>query len=91
MIQYRALLTVMGEMPTPVFERKEISLPGQRSGELHREQAGSSRVRAGESGGTEGSPTSKGGGPRELRAEDRNTQTKEQEDRPDRSPYTIPL
>ena len=51
MIQYRALLTVMGEMPKPVFERKEISLPGQRSGELHREQAGSSRVRAGERGG----------------------------------------
>lgn len=35
---------------------KETSLPGQRSGELHREQAGSSGVRAGESGGTEGSP-----------------------------------
>lgn len=79
----------MGEMPKLVFGRKETSLPGQRPN--FREQAGSSGVRAGESGGTEGSPTSKCGGQRELRAEDRNTQTKEQEDRPDRSPYTIPL
>lgn len=58
----------MEEMHKPVFGRKEASLPGQRSGELHGEQAGFSRVRAGSSAGTEGSPTSKGGGPHELRA-----------------------
>lgn len=66
----------MEEMHKPVVGRKETSLPGQRSGELHGEQAGSSGVRAGLSVGTEGSPTSKGGGPHELRAKDRNVQTK---------------